>query len=321
MVKFAKAFFRIIWVLIGILCVFGIPASMEQGGKYDLIGAVCLNVIWWTSSVYVFKLSLINGKRKAPWNFKQEAVYEDYARSKESAFWYKIPKGAKIAAASVWLFIDIMFLLVIISYCGRPQPSISSTGIILSAGWLIITIAVFTVIGKIERKTDKRLLELYDEKYLSEIEICDEFLGTMRFKYDSHLGTLERLSLNLPPFGTGAPFYLGISNYIEEDKDKIIGLLKELYAHADEILNGASEYAYKFYKDIYDLDEEELDEEGLDLKKIRENASVTDISITNGEDIMLDIYSDNGEENDFSSLSIMAWIDLREKTIVYDLID
>lgn len=319
MKKFAKVFFWIIWILIGTFCFFGIPAAMEN--KYNLISAVCLNAIWWISSVYVYKFSNSINRRKSYLNFKQTVVYDDYASSKERAFWYKIPKGVKIAAASMWLFIGIMFLLVIISYCGRPVPSISSKGVYLSAGWLIITIAMFTVIGKIERKTDKRLLELYDEKYLSELELCDEFLGTMRFRYDSHLGMLELTSLNLPPFGTGAPFGLSVSNYREEDKDKIIGLLKELYAHADEILNDASKYAYEACKDIYGLDEEEADKEGLDPEKIRENALVTDINITNGEEIKLHIYSDNGEEYDFSSFDITAFIDLQAKTIDYDLID
>lgn len=312
MKKFAKVFLRIIWVLIGIFCILLILATIEQGKKYIFIGVIFLNAFWWISSVYVYKLSRFN-KRRSYWNFKQEAVYENYASSKESSFWYKTPKGIKIAAVSIWLLIGIMFLFFILSECGGPQPSISSTEIFLSAGWLIITIVVFAFIGNAEKKTDKRLLELYDEKFLSELELCDEFLGTMRFKYDSHLGTLERLSLNLPPFGAKAPSWLNISNYIEEDKDKIIELLKEVYAHADEILNGASEYACKATKEYYD--------EELDSKKIREYAKVTDIDVKNGEKITLHIYSDNGEENDFSSFTVMAWIDLREKTIDYDLID
>lgn len=319
MKKFAKVFLGIIWVLIGIFCILLIPATIEQG-KYIFIGVIFLNAFWWISSVYVYNLSRFN-KRKSYWNFKQIAVYEDYASSKESSFWYKTPKGIKIAAVSIWLIIGIMFLFLILSECGGSQLSISSTEIFLLAGWLIITMAIFTVIGNIEKKTGKRLLELYDEKYLSELELCDEFLGTMRFRYDSRLGRLERTSLNLPPFGSGAPSWLSISNYREEDKDKIIGLLKEIYAHADEILNGASEYAYEVCKDIYNLDEEEADKEGLDLEKIRENALVTDINITNGEYITLYIYSDNGEENDFSSFEITAFIDLQAKTINYDLID
>lgn len=312
MKKFAKVFLKIIWVLIGIFCILLIPATIEQSEKYIFIGVIFLNAFWWISSVYVYKFSRFN-KRKSYWNFKQEAVYEDYARSKESAFWYKIPKGAKIAAASIWLLIGLMLLFLILGGCGGSQPSISSTEIFLSAGWLIITIGVVSVIGNAEKKTDKRLLEMYDEKFLSELELCDEFLGTMRFKYDSHLGALERLSLNLPPFGTEAPFCLNISNYHDEDKDKILWLLKEIYAHADKILNGASEYACKAAKEYYD--------EELDPKKIRESALVTDINIVIGEKIKLRIYSDNGEENDFSSFTVMAWIDLRKKTIDYDLID
>ncbi|MDE6726854.1 MAG: hypothetical protein K2J80_02810 [Oscillospiraceae bacterium] len=315
MKKIAKVFLRIIWVLIGIFCILLIPATIEQGEKYIFIGVIFLNAFWWISSVYVYKLSSFN-KRKSYWNFKQEAVYEDYARSKESAFWYKIPKGAKIAAVSIWLLIGLMLLFLILSGCGGSQPSISSTEIFLSAGWLIITIGVVSVIGNAEKKTDKRLLELYDEKFLSELELCDDFLGTMLFRCDSYLGRLERASLNLPPFGTGAPFGLNISNYHEKDKDTIIGLLKELYSHSDEVLYNASEYACEVCKDIYDLDEEELDS-----KTIRENALVTDIDIVIGEKIKLHIYSDNGEENDFSSFTVTACIDIQEKSIDYDLID
>lgn len=319
MKKFAKVFFGIIWVLIGLFCFFGIPAAMEQGSKYNLIVALCLNVIWWTSSVYVYKLSRSFNKRKSYWNPKQKAVYEDYASSKESAFWYKIPKGIKIAAASIWLFIDIMFLLVIISYCGRPQPSISSTGIFLSAGWLIITIAVLAVIENTEKKTDKRLLELYDEKYISNLELCDEFLGTMLFKYDSYLGRLESVNLNLPPFGTEAPSYLSIFKYNAENIDNIFVEIKAVYEHADEILNGASEYAChaskEYYKEYYGL--EALDEVPTS-ETIRENAAVTSICKTDNY-IELFIYSDNGEENDFSPFEISALIDFQKKTIDYDL--
>lgn len=315
MKKFFKIFFGIIRSLITIFLIVALLAVLTQAKsdeKYLLPGIVCYNIVWWTSNAFVHNLSLI-GKREY-YNPKKMTAYEDYMNSEERDFLYKIPKRTKIALTSVWLFIGIVFL-----YISTPSPEqpLLNAELIFPAVWCVITIAATAVIKNIERKTDKRLLGLYDEKYISTLELTDDFLGDMRFTYDSHLGSLETANLknlNLPPFGKASPSTLSVYKYSDAEKDKIFRRLKAVYAHADKILTDASEYACDTFMDIYDLKEKP------DPKPIRENAAVASIDV-NSEYITLYIYIDNDDDEDFGSFEISAVIDLQNKTIDYELED
>ena len=188
MKKILKIFFGIIRGLITIFLLVGLLAVLTQAKsdeKYLLTGIVCYNIVWWTANAFVRNLSRI-GKRKY-FDPKKKTAYEDYINSEERDFLYKIPKGTKIALAAVWSLIGIAFL-----YISTPLPEQPLyAGLIFPAVWCVITIAATSVMKNIERKTDKHLLELYDEKYISTLELSDDFLGDMRFTYDSHLGSLE----------------------------------------------------------------------------------------------------------------------------------
>ncbi len=319
MKKILKIFFGIIRGLITIFLLVGLLAVLTQAKsdeKYLLTGIVCYNIVWWTANAFVRNLSRI-GKRKY-FDPKKKTAYEDYINSEERDFLYKIPKGTKIALAAVWSLIGIAFL-----YISTPLPEQPLyAGLIFPAVWCVITIAATSVMKNIERKTDKHLLELYDEKYISTLELSDDFLGDMRFTYDSHLGSLETANLkdlNLPPFGKASPSALSVYEYSDEEKDKIFGWLKAVYAHADEILTEASEYACHACEDIYDLSLEEKP----NPEPIRENAAVTDIEVYS-KFITLYIYSDNDYDEvfeNFGPFKISALIDLENKTIDYELED
>ncbi len=316
MKNFVKVFFIIIRILVTLFllfALFAVIAETKYDNRYLLTGIVCYNVIWWTSNAFVRNLSRI-GKEKDSYNPKQKVAYEDYMNSEERAFLYKIPNGAKIALAAVWLFIAIMLLSVLIGLYARPGLPVLNAGLFFPAGWCAITIAATSVMKNIDRKKDKSLVALYDKKYISTLEISDDFLGDMRFTYDSHLGSLESTSLNLPSFGKAPPSSLSIYGYSNVEKDNIFGRLKAVYAHADEILKDACEYACDICDDIYGL------EEKLNPEPIRENAAVTYIDV-NSKYITLYINSDNGKENDFSAFNITACIDLQNKTIDYELED
>lgn len=311
MKKFLKIFFGIIRILVTIFLLIGLLAVITQAKsdeKHLLTGIVCYNIVWWTANAFVRNLSRIG--RQKYYDPKKKTAYEDYMNSEERDFLYKIPKGTKIALAAVWLFIGIVFL-----YISTPLPEQPLyAGLIFPAVWCVITIVATSVMKNIERKTEKHLLELYDEKYISPLELTDDFWGDMRFTYDSHLSSLESTSINLPPFGKASPSALSIYEYSNAEKDKIFGLLKVVYAHADEILTEASEYACDALTDLYDLKEEP------DSKPIRENAAVADIDI-DSEYITLCIYIDNDDDEDFGSFKISAVIDLQNKTIDYELED
>lgn len=320
MKKFAKILLLIlgiIWALVGIFCILAIVAAGDMKDKEMRIIGVCLLAIWLIVTVSVFIIRS-KARRKEEWDWKRTYIYKNYyVNSNERIFWDKIPNRLKVTLSIVWLIVGIFFILMIVSSYGTPNDALRNKGIILSAAWLVMSIALLVVIGKIESKTDKRLEEIYDEKYISKLEFEDELFGKMKFRFDSNENELASLELNLPPFGADKPTEICVTDYREEDHEKFFKALRDVYTHKDEILDIVCGEYWETLEEWGEFEEDEGADAEITKEELRGKIAAGSFYVSNGAfglEITLDIYV-SGKDYDFGGHVYEVTINFQNKTI------
>lgn len=186
------------------------------------------------------------------------------------------------------------------------------------AVWLVLTIGMFLIYDKITTKKENRRQAAYKEKYISELVIEDSFFGKMTFCLDRNHNMLESSEIHLPPFGADAPDSLYVTDYDENDREKILHGLREIYNHKDEIL----ELIYPGLLEIA-TDYGETDSSGnpYTMDELRRVTAIYSITVCNSKDhffIDLDCYTVSGTL-ELGGHSYVASVDFVNKNIQFDL--
>lgn len=144
-------------------------------------------------------------------------------------------KFLKIFFGAIWL------LVLVFMHLGVASAKVFKSGAgfwwLCIGIWWALSIGTFAVYDKITTAKSEKKRREYEEKYVSEVELEDEFLGKMKFSYDRNTDEMRSLEIHLPPFGADRPDTLYILDYKDENKERIFKALRDVYAHKDEILD------------------------------------------------------------------------------------
>ena len=137
----------------------------------------------------------------------------------------------------------------------------------------------------------------------------------MIFEYDSELKTLDSMDVDLPPFGEDYfPTTLEIYGYSEDLHSTIFGNLRELYNHADELMERVCP---KFLAACREYGE--VDERGkpYTLESLRKSIYADTITVTNCG-TYFELEFDTGYVN-FGGHEFVARVDFKEKALEFSL--
>lgn len=214
----------------------------------------------------------------------------------------------------IWLLVLVFFLSGIYSEFKREDGSLPIWIILILAWFALVTAVIFIVPSVTARKQRKKERE-YREKNISTIILSDAFFGAMIFEYDSELKTLDSMDVDLPPFGEDLfPTTLEIYGYSEDLRSMIFGNLRELYNHADELMERV---CLKFLAACHEYGE--VDERGnpYTLESLRKSLYADTITVTNGG-TYFELEFDTGYVN-FGGHGFVAHVDFKEKALEFSL--
>ena len=263
--KFIKVFFGVIWVLILAFFHLGIAASCDNEDG-DWFVAVVFILIWWILSVGTY------------------IIYDNFPGAVYGGTYYKKPRPSKAATVGRTVLYVLWMLALAALHVGIIGAYYNEGGwliwTVLIAVWWAVTIATHTVKSRRSAKKESDAKAEYEREYVSEIVIEDEFLGKMKFRFDSKFNELRSEEITLPPFGASDPAELIVADYKESDRERIFRAVRGIYEHKDEILE-------RVCPDLLEIAEEyeETDENGepYTLETLREVLAVYSLTVCNSD--------------------------------------